>query len=139
MRKTSPAGALVALLLLAVGAASADTTNAGAAAPPNVKTISVYRSSFTPSMLYAASGLVVTLANQDSITHRIVLYRGTAQTSFDVTLSPGEWYTSSTPLTCSGTCSSVTYTYRDANLSNVDASGYCNSFCARLYVYNNGT
>jgi plastocyanin len=139
MRKVSLSGALVVMLMLSGAAVVAGTNNARAAAPPNVKTISVYRSSFTPSLLYPASGVVVTLVNRDSIAHRIVLYRGYSPTSVDVTLSPGERYTSSVPLTCTGSCSSVTYTYRDADLSSVDPSGYCNSFCSRAYVYNNGS
>ena len=60
-------------------------------------------------------------------------------TRLRVTLSPGEWYTSSQPLTCTGSCYSVTYTYRDADRSSVDPTGYCNSFCARLYIYNSGS
>jgi len=139
MRKALLATVLGAVLVLSAGFGIVGSTDARASAPPNVKTIWVYRSSFTPSMMYAASGVVVTLVNQDSIAHRIVLWRGYTPTSFDVTLAPGQWYTSSEPLTCSGTCSSVTYTYRDADRSSVDPSGYCNSFCARLYVYNNGT
>src|SRR5436309_2926751 len=136
MGKGSLAALLGAVLVLSAASGTAGTRAAHATATKNVW---VYRSSFTPSMMYANSGVVVTLANQDTISHRIVLYRGYTPTSFDVTLAPGQWYTSSQPLTCSGTCSSVTYTYRDADRSSVDPSGYCNSFCARLYVYNNGT
>jgi hypothetical protein len=136
MRKAPVATALGTLLLLG---ATVGLTAARAAAPPNVTTISVYRSVFTPSMLTGANGLVVTLENRDTISHRIVLYRGYTPTSFDVTLSPGQRYTSPSPLSCTGSCVTVTYTYRDANLSSVSSTGYCNSFCARIYLYNNGT
>ena len=80
----------------------------------------------------------VTLVNQDTVSHRIVLDRNYAPTGFSVTLTPGQWYHSTQPLTCTGTCSIAEYTYRDANLSHVDSTAYCISFCARVTVYNNG-
>src|SRR5438445_2415433 len=138
MRKATLAIALGAVLVLSATVGIAGTRDANARAMRG-RTIWVYRSSFTPSMIYAASGTTITLVNQDTISHRIVLDRGYGKTSFDVTLAPGQWYTSSQPLTCSGSCSTVTYTYRDANLSNVDSTGFCTSFCADVYVYNNGT
>jgi len=138
MRKAPVATALGTLLLLG---ATVGLTAARAAAPPNVTTISVYRSVFTPSMLTGTNGLVVTLVNRDTISHRIVLYRGrtNSPTSFDVTLSPGQRYTSPSPLSCTGSCVTVTYTYRDASLSSVSPTGYCNTFCARIYLYNDGS
>jgi hypothetical protein len=136
MRKTPVATALGVLLLLG---AAVGVAGARAAAPPNVTTISVYRSTFTPSMLTGTNGLVVTLVNRDTISHRIVLYRGSSPTSFDVTLSPGQRYVSPTPLSCTGSCTTVTFSYRDANLSSVSATGYCNTFCSRIYLYNNGS
>jgi hypothetical protein len=136
MRKTSVATALGGLVLLG---ATVGIAGAKAAAPPNVQTISVYRSLFSPSMLTGTNGLVVTLVNRDTISHRIVLYRGSSPTSFDVTLAPGQRYTSTSPLSCTGSCTTVTYTYRDAYLSSVSSTGYCNSFCARIYLYNDGS
>jgi plastocyanin len=138
MRNASLRIALGAALLLSatVGVTGTSAAHAGSTTP---KTIWVYRSSFTPSMIQNATGVVVTLVNQDTISHRIVLYRGSTRTSFDVTLAPGQRYTGSEPLTCTGSCYSVTYSYRDANRSSVDSTGYCNSFCARVSVYNDGT
>lgn len=133
----------MAALALVLGAAlvlSLSTAVAGAdARAAATKTIWVYRSTFTPSMSTIGSGVYVTLVNQDSVSHRIVLYRNYTNTGFSVTLAPGQWYRSAQPLTCTGACYSVEYTYRDANLSHVDSTGYCTSFCARVTVYNNGT
>jgi plastocyanin len=130
-----------ASLALVLGAAVVFALVAGttAARATSSKTIWVYRSMFTPSMSTVGSGVRVTLVNQDSISHRIVLDRNSVPTGFTVTLYPGQWYTSPSTLTCSGTCSSATYTYRDADLSHVDSTGYCTTFCARVTVYNNGT
>jgi len=136
MRKAILALVLGAALVLSLAASVARSTDARAAA---TKTIWVYRSTFTPSMSTIGSGVYVTLVNQDSVSHRVVLDRNYASTGFSVTLTPGEWYRSTQPLTCTGTCSSATYTYRDANFSHVDSTGYCTSFCARVTVYNNGT
>jgi hypothetical protein len=93
MRKLSLVFALgVVLVLGAVGGLST-ASQARADGPPNVRTIWIYRSSFTPSMSQEGSGVVVTLVNQDTIPHRIVLYRASTPQSFDVTIQPGEWYT----------------------------------------------
>ena len=138
MRKATLASVLGAVLVLSAAVGIVGTRAAHARAM-NGKTIWVYRSSFTPSMVQNATGLVVTLVNQDTIAHHIILYRGYTPTSFDVTLSPGEWYTSPDPLTCTGSCYQVAYSYRDADRSSIAPSGYCNSFCARVYVYNDGT
>jgi plastocyanin len=138
MRKALLAIALGAVFALSAAVGIVGTRDAHARAM-NGKTIWVYRSSFTPSMIQNATGVVVTLVNQDTVAHRIILYRGSTRTSFDVMLSPGQWYTSPEPLTCTGTCYQVAYSYRDANRSSIDPSGYCNSFCARVYVYNDGS
>jgi hypothetical protein len=106
--------------------------------PPNVQTINVYRSSFSPSMMWDMSGVVVTLVNRDSIPHNIVLYRDFVRTSLAVTLASGQRYTLSEPLTCTGDCYNATYVFADANRSNV-SSGYCNSFCGRLWIDNPAT
>jgi len=135
MRKATLALVLGAALVLSVAAAIAGATEARATA---TKTIWVYRSTFTPSMSTIGSGVYVTLVNQDTVSHRIVLDRNYAPTGFSVTLTPGQWYHSTQPLTCTGTCSIAEYTYRDANLSHVDSTAYCISFCARVTVYNNG-
>jgi hypothetical protein len=138
MRKASLSVVLGAMLVLSAAVGIVGTKAAHAGAPPNVETISVFRSSFMPSMMNDASGVVVTLVNEDSISHHIVLYRKYTRMPFEVTLSPGQWYQSPEPLTCTGSCSTAAYTYRDANLSRVDPTGYCTSFCARLWVYNTG-
>ena len=142
-RGTLAAVAVVGVVALGViGAAAARSTDKTAtlnAAYPNVLTVSVYRSVFSPSMTTGTNGLVITLVNRDTISHRIVLDRGRTGTSFDVTLSPGQRYTSPQPLSCSGGCSTVTYTYRDANLSRLDPTGYCNSYCFRVYLHADGT
>jgi hypothetical protein len=138
MRKSSLACVFVIVLAFsAVG--TAGPRDAHAAYPPNVLTVSVYRSVFSPSMTTGTNGLVITLVNRDAITHRIVLDRERTRTSFDVTLAPGQRYTSPSPLSCTGNCSTVTYTYRDATLSRLDPTGYCNSFCFRVYLHANGT
>jgi hypothetical protein len=136
MRKASLSVVLGAMLVLSAAVGIVGTK--AAKASPNVETIWVYRSSFTPNMMNDASGVVVTLVNQDSISHHIVLYRKYTRMPFEVTLSPGEWYQSPEPLTCTGTCSTAAYTYRDADLSTADVRGYCTTFCARLWVYNTG-
>jgi hypothetical protein len=125
---------------LAIGAVAGlgMTPMARAELPPNLQTINVYHSSFTPSMMWDASGVVVTLVNRDSIPHTIVLYRQRLKTSFSATLQPGERYTVSEPLTCTGTCGNASYAFADANTSYVSA-GYCYSFCARLSIYNTGS
>ena len=138
MRKGSLAILLGAVLTLSAAAGLAGTKDAHARVL-NGRTIWVYRSSFTPSYIQNATGVVMTLVNQDSVAHRIILYRGSTRTSFDVTLSPGQWYTSPTPLTCTGSCYQVAYSFRDADRSSIDPTGYCNSFCARVYVYNDGS
>jgi hypothetical protein len=137
MKKASLAIVLGAVLMLSAAVGVAGTSDARAASPPNVQTIWIYRSSFTPSMMWDASGVMVTLVNEDTIAHRIVLYRGSTPTSFNVTLAPGQWYSVSEPLSCLAGCYNATYTFRDANLSYVYA-GSCYSFCARLYVRYNG-
>ena len=138
MRKFSLASVIVAMLAFsAVG--TTERTDAHAAYPPNVLTVSVYRSVFSPSMTTGTNGLVITLVNRDTVSHHIVLDRERTHTSFDVTLAPGQRYTSPSPLSCSGNCSTVTYTYRDASLSHLDPTGYCNSFCFRVYLHANGT
>jgi hypothetical protein len=138
MRKASFFAAVGTALVLTVGAAFGGSGEARAEVPPQLQTINVYRSSFTPSMMWDASGVIVTLVNRDWISHRIVLYRSYALTSFEVTLAPGQRYRVPEPLTCTDTCYNAPYAFADADLSVVD-DGYCSSFCARLWVYNNGT
>src|SRR3954465_9744427 len=136
MRKASIALVLGCATVLSLAAAIAGARDARAT---TTRTIWVYRSMFTPNIVNVGSGVHVTLVNQDTISHRIVLDRYGAPTGFSVTLTPGQWYTSPDPLTCTGTCSSAGYTYRDADLSHVNSYGNCISFCARVTVYNNGT
>ena len=136
----------IAVLSGAVGMALAFGTVAGlgmaptarAELPPNVQTINVYRSSFTPSMMWDMSGVVVTLVNRDYSSHNIVLYKDFVRTSFAVTLAPGQRYTLSEPLTCDGDCYNATYVFADANRSYI-SSGYCYSFCGRLWIDNPAT
>src|SRR5882672_2797160 len=136
MRKASLSVVLGAMLVLSAAVGIVGTQAAKATA--NVETIWVYRSSFTPNMMNDASGVVVTLVNQDSISHHIVLYRKYTRMPFEVTLAPGQWYQSPEPLPCTENCTTAANTYRVANLSRVDPTGYCSSFCARLWVYNTG-
>jgi hypothetical protein len=138
MRKASFSIALGVALALGAVAGPGVTAEARAELPANLQTINVYSSSFSPSMMWDASGVVVTLVNRDWIPHRIVLYRSYTLTSFDVTLEPGQRYTVPEPLTCSGSCYNAPYAFVDADRSVV-YDGYCSSFCARLWIYNNGT
>jgi plastocyanin len=138
MRKASLAVALGALLVVSAAVGITGTRAARAAMPPNVKTVSVYRSMFSPNMMSAPSGVVVTLVNRDTIAHNIVLDRAYQPTSYSVTLAPGQRYKVD-PLLCSSSCWSTTYTFRDADRSAVAPNGFCNSFCADIDVYYNGT
>jgi plastocyanin len=122
---------LAVILALSTGALARAET------PANVQTIDFYRSSFTPSMMWDASGVVVTLVNRDSSPHTIALYRQRIKMAFSATIQPGERYTVPEPLTCTETCANASYVFADADRSYVSA-GYCYSFCARLSVYNTG-
>jgi hypothetical protein len=138
MRKLSLIFALGAVLSLgAIGGLGA-APQARADLPPNVQTVNIYRTSFSPSMMWDPSGVVVTFVNRDSIPHRIVSYvRSSTAWSLDVTLAPGERYTHPEALTCDGGCFTAAYLFRDANLSVVTSSGYCLSLCGWLWVDNN--